>query len=410
MEFFNVDTVNEAQEKVFSALLRSGIKGSYCDLRDASGKVLYEDFLSPIDVPGFTRSSVDGYAVRSSDTSGATETIPVMLSLVGKVEMGEDTPLEIKSGECVYVPTGGMLPGGADAMVMIEYTEKYDKDHVAVNGSVAPGKNVVLKGEDFKCGDVLLKAGTVLGPSQMASLAAVNAEKIPVITPLKTAVFSTGDELVAPGEEYTPGKVFDINTTGLVELSKKYGMDVVITDILKDDRDLILSRIREAMSECDMILVSGGSSQGMKDHTEDIFNEISDGGVFTHGLAIKPGKPTILGYDEKTKTFLAGLPGHPVAAMMVFETVIGGSLRRIMNMKEAYTAGAVMGENIACDPGKVNCITVSLERGENGVVTALPVRGKSGLITTLSKADGYVLTEKDDEGINEGKKVEVHLL
>ena len=262
-------------------------------------------------IPAFRRSSVDGYAVCSKDTAGATESIPVFLKVLEEVEIGHPAVSKIEPGTCAYVPTGGMVPEGADAMVMVEYSERFGTDEVALYENVPYGKCIVLPGEDVKTGDIVLKAGTRIGPAQAGTLAALGVVQVPVFKPWKVAVLSTGDELVRIDQVPGPGQVRDINTWALSCYVKKTGLELVSAEAVRDEEVLLEEKIREAVKACDLILISGGSSQGKKDMTMEILNRISKEGVFTHGLALKPGKPTILGYDKEKNTLLGGLPGHP---------------------------------------------------------------------------------------------------
>ncbi|NLW69574.1 MAG: molybdopterin molybdenumtransferase MoeA [Eubacteriaceae bacterium] len=411
MELFKVDTIEEAKEKLKEALLGFGegfFKKETVKSAQSAGRVLAGDILSEIDVPGFNRSTVDGYALKSSDTRGASEAVPVFLKTAGEVKMGEKPDFTIKSGLCAYVPTGGMLPEGADSVAMIEYCEKFGESSVAVNETLSPGRNTVLKGEDIRRGDIFLKKGRVITPRDMGAMASAGVGSTEVFSPIKIGVISTGDELTDPSAQLECGKIYDINTYSLISLAASRGFEPVYKAVVPDEREEIVKAVGQAMESCEVVVLSGGSSQGEKDMTADIIDSLCNPGVFTHGLAIKPGKPTILGYDGEKKRILAGLPGHPVAAMMVFELVICSVFDELTGRSPIPCVFAEMAENYGCDQGKANCIPLILEEGARGY-KALPIPGKSSLMRTLTRADGYTLTDRNKEGLNRGEIVKVHL-
>ena len=407
MQLLKVDSIEQAREKLLDCASRWELPTETLPFEKAYGRILARDVFSPEDVPAFNRSTVDGYALRSVDTAAAGDSIPAFLKRAGAVEMGRAAECGVSPGECVEVPTGGMLPEGADAVIMLEYTEAFGEG-IAVHSSVAPGENTVLAGEDIKAGDVLLKRGTRLLPRHIGALAAVGKTQIDVYCPLKLAVFSTGDEVKDPREKLEAGQVHDINSYSLAALAESSGFEIVRGGLLQDDEALLREAVRESMADCDVVLVSGGSSQGTKDLTAKILDEIASPGVFTHGLAIKPGKPTILGADAQSRTILCGLPGHPVSAMMVFEMLFGWLYREMTGVREKPAIPATLTVNLASSPGKLNCWPVRLERDEDKWL-AVPIFGKSGLITTLSGADGYFTVQRGREGMSAGETVMVNL-
>lgn len=407
MKLLQVDTLEEARGKLFAVLNALTPAVEVVSLDDAGGRILAQDVVSGENIPGFYRSSVDGYAVCSRDTAGATESIPVFLEIIEEVAIGRPAKKTVKSGQCTYVPTGGMIPEGADAMVMVEYCELFDETEVAVCQSVPFGKFVVTPGEDVKAGQVLLKKGTVIGPAQTGALAAAGVTAVPVFIPWKVSILSTGDELVSPELTPGPGQVRDVNTWALNTFAKQAGMEVVKKQVLADEEALLEAAVRESMKVSDLVLTSGGSSQGKKDMTNDILDRVSDGGVFTHGLALKPGKPTILGFDKGTETLLVGLPGHPVAALTVFELLLVWLWKRKTGQSESVMTMARMKTNLASAPGKTTCLLVKLT-WEDGGYTAEPVLGTSGLISTMAEADGYVLVDMNQEGLRAGDLVQIY--
>lgn len=409
MKLLKVDTLAQAEKKLMESFGERRIETEMVSLDCASGRVLARDVISGEMIPSFYRSSVDGYAVRSADTAGASETIPVLLTIIEEVAIGTAAHKKVESGTCVYVPTGGMVPEGADAVVMVEYCETFGASQTAVYQAVSFGKSVVIPGEDVKNGQSLLFRGTRLKPAHIGALAAAGVSTVPVYKPWRVAVLSTGDELVSLEREPAPGQVRDINTWTLTAAAEAAGFEVIIKKVLPDREELITAAVKEAMDCCDLVFISGGSSQGKKDLTCDILNKVSGGGVFTHGLALKPGKPTILGYDEKTGTILAGLPGHPAAALTVFLLLIGKLFRKLTGQPEKPGMQAVMECGLASEPGKTTCLLVRLECRE-GSLTACPILGKSGLITTMAAADGYVLVDMNREGLKMGERVTVYPL
>lgn len=302
-----------------------------------------------------------------------------------------------------------MLPQGADAVVMIEYTEKFDEESIAVYDALSCGRNVIREGEDIKRGEAFIEKGRRIRPQETGALASAGVSRISVFRPWTVTVISTGDELAGVEDAIEKGRTRDINTYSLSAAAEGYGFKVADALVLKDDRDSIKKAISEAMTSSDVVLVSGGSSQGEKDYTADIMDELSHGGLLTHGIAIKPGKPTILAFDRESETILAGLPGHPAAALLIFELFIGWLYRELTFQKEPEKIKAEISENVPSAGGKATCIFVELVRREGRSCEARPILGKSGLITLLTKADGYTVTDANSEGVNEGDTVEVTL-
>lgn len=409
MRFLQVDTISGARERLLQEVGDNFLKMETVKLSEAYGKCLAEDIYAEENIPDFRRATVDGYAVKASDTQGAGESIPVFLSVVDEISIGKPALREIKNGECAYVPTGGMIPDGADAMVMVEYTELFDKRDAAVYSSVSAGNGVVQIGEDAKKGELLLSRGTVLHSAQTGVLASLGKHTVKVYAPWHITIISTGDELAEVGEEKGRCQVYDINTHALYALAKEQGMTVDKAFSVKDEDEKIEQALKDALLCSDIVVISGGSSQGKKDMTADIIDKIAEPGVWTHGLALKPGKPTIVGMDKPSGTLLIGLPGHPVAAIMVFQLLLVWLQKNLRGEKEEPGVPAVLSSNIPGAAGRAVCQTVKLEKEENGY-RAIPVFGKSGLMHTLTQADGYVLVEADKEGICKGETVYVQLL
>jgi molybdopterin molybdotransferase len=407
MKLLNVDTISEAKRKIADKVKSWTLKTETVTLDTGLGRVLAKNAYASCDIPAFSRSTVDGYAVNAADTSGAGEAVPAFLKNIGSVSMGKAAGFSINSGECAYVPTGGMLPVGADAVVMIEYAEAAGED-IAVYEAASPGAGMIEAGEDVKNGELLLRRGTLIRPQEAGALAAAGICTFPVFVPLRLSIISTGDELVPPEHSPRLGEVRDINTTALKALAFQHGYEVVSTRVLPDDEAGLEAALKEAIN-CDVALISGGSSQGNKDLTASVINKVARPGIFTHGLAVKPGKPTILGWDEESKTLFAGLPGHPVSAMMIFEIIFGGLIDSLFERMPPHPVPARVFCNIPGSPGKTVLQPVILHADGDGY-RAEPVFGKAGMITTLTRASGYIIIDLNKEGLKVGETVLVYLL
>ena len=372
-------------------------------LSAAMGRVLAEDIAATEYVPDFDRSTVDGYAVRAKDTFGCTDAIPAILPLQGEVLMGEGAEFALNPEECVAVPTGGAVPKGADSVVMVEYTEDYGDGTIGISKSVAPGQNMIFRGDDVFPGKVVLEQGRVLSSQDIGALAAIGRVQVPVAQNLKIGVISTGDELVPPEQTPGPGQVRDVNSPMLEAMLTAFGAEVINYGIVIDDEALLSEKVHKAVAECDAVLLSGGSSVGVKDAACRIIESM--GKLLMHGIAIKPGKPTILGKAGSKP--LVGLPGHPVAAYFITKIFILPLLCRLTGRKqESYTTTARVTESISANHGRAQVHCCRLE-SRDGALWASPIRGKSGLITTLAGADGYFVIDRDCEGLPQGAQVQV---
>ena len=372
-------------------------------LTAAMGRVLAEDIAATEYVPDFDRSTVDGYAVRARDTFGCTDAIPAILPLQGEVLMGEGAEFALNPEECVAVPTGGAVPKGADSVVMVEYTEDYGDGTIGISKSAAPGQNMIFRGDDVFPGKVVLEKGRVLSSQDIGALAAIGRVQVPVAKKLKIGVISTGDELVPPEQTPGPGQVRDVNSPMLEAMLTAFGAEVINYGIVIDDEALLSEKVHKAVAECDAVLLSGGSSVGVKDAACRIIESM--GNLLMHGIAIKPGKPTILGKTGSKP--LVGLPGHPVAAYFITKIFILPLLCRLTGRKqESYTTTARVTESISANHGRAQVHCCRLE-SRDGELWASPIRGKSGLITTLAGADGYFVIDRDCEGLPQGAQVQV---
>lgn len=372
-------------------------------MENAMGRVLAEDVSATEYVPDFDRSTVDGYAVRANDTFGCTDAIPAILSLQGEVLMGEGVGFTLESGACAAVPTGGAVPQGGDSVVMVEYTEDYGDGTIGISKPTAPGQNMIFRGDDVFPGKVVLKKGRVLSSQDIGALAAIGRVQVPVVKKLTVGILSTGDELVPP--ECTPGagQVRDVNSPMLGAMLNAFGANVIHYGIVVDDEKLLAQMVTKAVSECDAVLLSGGSSVGVKDAACRIISSM--GTLLLHGIAIKPGKPTILGKAGEKP--LVGLPGHPVAAYFITRLFVLPLLSQLMGREQKnYTVTAKITESVSANHGRAQYHCCRLER-RDGILHARPIRGKSGLITTLAGADGYFCIDRDCEGVPQGAEIQV---
>ena len=407
MKLLSVDTIEEARAKILESAQLWQLKTENVPLDAIQGRILAEDLYASCDIPGFSRATVDGYAVLAADTAGAGESIPVFLKKAGSVIMGSAANFPIRSGECASVPTGAMLPIGADAVVMTEYCE-INGAAIAVYEALAPGSGLAEAGEDCKAGDLLLRKGTVIRPQEIGALAAAGIFNPKVYSPLKFGIISTGDEIIPVDQIPRPGEIRDINTHALKALAQQKGYHVIDTRVLPDEETVLETFVKEAIAVSDIVLISGGSSQGEKDYTAAIIDRLAKPGLITHGLAIRPGKPTIIGRDDASKTLLVGLPGHPVSAMMVFEILFGWLSQQLFTITPPLPYLAKLSCNVPGSPGKTVILPVILSL-EEGIYSAQPVFGKSGMITTLTRANGYIIIDMNKEGMSKGDTVMVYL-
>ena len=372
-------------------------------LSAAVGRVLAEDIAATEYVPDFDRSTVDGYAVRARDTFGCTDAIPAILPVQGEVFMGEGADFTLNPEECAAVPTGGAVPAGADSVVMVEYTEDYGDGTVGISKAAAPGQNMIFRGDDVYPGKVILQKGRVLSSQDIGALAAIGRVLVPVVKKITVGILSTGDELVPPDVVPGPGQVRDVNGPLLEAMLTAFGVNVIHYGIVIDDEAKLTAVVTKAAAECDAVLMSGGSSVGVKDAACRIISSM--GTLLLHGIAIKPGKPTIIGKAGNQP--LVGLPGHPVAAYFVTKLFILPLLARLMGKTLTnYTVTARVTESISANHGRAQYHCCRLEHREDGLY-AYPIRGKSGLITTLAGADGYFCISRDCEGLPQGAEIQV---
>lgn len=408
MQFFKVKTVEDTfaliDEKI-SKIKETEVR----TLDEALHYILAEDIRAEENVPGFDRSTVDGYAVIARDTYGSSESMPGFLNVAGEVHMGEEAVKPVGRGEAIYVPTGGMLPPGSDSVLMIEHSEEIG-GLLNTYKQIAPGENVIRSGEDIRSGEVLLTQGTKLRPQELGALAALGVSEVKVYRKLKAAYLSSGDEIV-PYETKTleTGQIRDINYLTVKGLANEWDIEVIYGGITRDDYQGFASKARELYEQADCLILSGGSSVGTKDYTTEVIQSLGDPGVFVHGISIKPGKPTILAVADGKPVI--GLPGHPASAMIIFKLFGEQVFRKLKGEKYEQKPERIFArivKNIASSPGRSDYIRVRLEE-RDGEWWAEPIIGKSGLITTLVKSDGIVEIVSEKEGISQGEYVPVIL-
>jgi len=403
--FFKVKT----REQVWSEFQRFPLLDTEeVPLAQGLNRVLAEQIVSKEDLPPFIRSTVDGYAVRAQDTFGASESLPALLEVVGEVGMGEVPAFELNNGKAARMPTGGMLPAGADSVVMVEYTEELDQKSVAVSRSVAPLENVIRPGDDFRAGQVALQAGRRLRPQEIGLLAGLGQEKITVRRQPKAAIISTGDEIVPIEQDPRPGELRDINSHSLAAMVRECGGVPLLLGLAPDQFAELRTKCQQALDGADICLISGGSSVGSRDLTLDVLTSFNHSEILAHGVAISPGKPTIL-VKTGEKGFW-GLPGHVASAMVVFQVLVRPFMSYLSGadlfLGEGRPIPAKLSRNVASKQGREDFIRVRLRQDDSGLA-ADPIFGESALISTLVHADGLICIHRHVEGLYAGEVVEV---
>lgn len=426
-EFLTLLPPEEARVLLLSHISHAITDLELMDVPASLGRILGEDLIAPHPLPDFLRSTVDGYAVRAKDTHGASDSLPAYLNLVGEVPMGDTPPFQVGAGQCALIHTGGMLPNGADAVVMLEYTQQIGKDsqllitteEIEVLRSVADGENVIRVGEDVAQGQLVQAQGSLLGPAAIGGLMALGMVRIKVVRKIRVGLISTGDEVIDPHQMPRPGQVRDVNSYTLGALVEKSGGLAKSYGVVPDTLDALKKIAGEALSECDMVIITAGSSASIRDMTADVIGSLGKPGVLVHGINTRPGKPTILGVcDGKA---VIGLPGNPVSALVngylfvvpVIEKLLGALPRPHPSVLAQLTV------NLASQAGREDWWPVKLAtethghgefRMRNIKLRAEPIFGKSNLIFTLAAADGLLRIDSDATGLSAGEMVEVYLL
>ena len=378
-------------------------------LDESAGRYLAQDWAAPEDLPGFARSTVDGYAVRAQDVFGAQEGSPALLECVGDCPMGSAPSFSLAPGQTARILTGGMLPEGAHSVVMVEYSRPIEENLVELIRTQAPGDHVLERDEDAAEGSVLIPAGRRLRSQEVGLLAALGQQTVPVRRRPRVTILSTGDEVVPFEKKPLPGQVRDVNSHSLAALCTGAGADVRMAGLIDDDRTRLETAVREAAQWADVVLLSGGSSAGMRDHTVEVFLSMPDSSLLVHGAAISPGKPFILA--RTGGICLMGLPGQVASALVCARVFLLPLLSHFQGGEETVTPGvsAVLSRSVASAQGRRDFIRVRLSRSADGWI-ADPVTAPSGLISGLVAADALVVCSENSEGLYAGQSVFAELL
>ena len=377
-------------------------------LLEATGRILATDIFSEHDLPGFARATMDGFAVRAASTFGASEANPAYLTVAGEVAMGESPSFTVGTGQVSRISTGGMLPKGTDAVIMVEHTETLDDTTIEAYRSVAPGQHVITVGEDFLKDETILTAGQNLRPQETGLLAAFGHRDVTVYRRPIVGIISTGDEIVPINQLPQPGQIRDINSYSLSGQVQNAGGVPIFYGIVADDYPALLDMCQQAIQETDMVLLSGGSSVGMRDFTIEVLSNLPDTEILVHGISISPGKPTILARSSGKAVW--GLPGQVVSAMVVFKAVVLPFCEHVAGLipgqRYLPTASARLDRSLASAQGRTDFVRVRLYR-KDGSLQAEPILGKSGLINTMVKADGLIQIDINTEGLDKDTMVAV---
>jgi molybdenum cofactor synthesis domain-containing protein len=408
--FRKLMTFDEAKKAISLHLKPEALGEEEIPLLGAYNRVLKENITSTLDVPPFNRSTVDGYAVKAEDTFGAEENQPVKLKICGVVNVGELPRISIAKGQAAEIVTGAPIPEGADAVVMVEDTER-ESDELRVYSAVTKDENIMKKGADIKKGETVLKAGRVLGSPEIGVLAALGITKAKVFKVPIVAVLSTGAEVTEPGRKLPPGKIYDINAYSLSTAVVESGGKPVYLGVVPDDKTELRKALEHALDSADMVITSGGVSVGPRDITPQIVDSLGKPGLIVCGIAVKPGKPTTIALIGRKPVF--SLPGHPTSALLMFHLLVRPVIRLLSGKpaKEAKTVKAVAGARLFSAKGRRTFVMVRLKRDKSNRLIAEPVEtGASGAITTLAKADGFVEIPENQQFIDADEETAVALL
>ncbi len=409
-EFLKLLPPTEALQVLLNQLPAKSLTGEWVPSTEALGRVTNSTVMSPEDIPAFPRSTVDGYAVRASDTFGASDTLPMYLALVGESPMGRMPDFSIHLGQAGLIHTGGMLPGGCDAVVMLENVQAARPGEIEVLKAVAAGENILRPGEDVKKGDTLLPAGAILRPAEIGGLIALGLTRIEVVARPRVGILSSGDEVIPPQDVPVPGQVRDINSYTLGALAAQIGAEPKLYGIVPDREQDLRESLAQALKECDLVVVTAGSSASARDLTAAVIQEMGQPGVLVHGVNVKPGKPTILAVcDGKA---VIGLPRNPVSALVIAGIFLTPEVDRLMGVEAKPFRPFVparLTTNLSSQAGREDWVPVRLVQTGAGYL-ADPIFYKSNLIFSLSKADGLVHIPAAANGLPVGELVDVELL
>ena len=401
-------SVEEARRLLLSNLTAPKVSESIA-LEEGFNRILAEAVTSGENLPPQPRSVMDGYAVKAADTFGASESMPCYLDITGQVEMGSLPEGSVTKGSCFKIATGGFLPDGADSVVMFEHTVPVDETMIEVVKGVGEGTNVIKTGEDIATDEVAIESGHLLRPQDIGLLAALGEQTISVYPRIRVGILSTGDEIVDHKQKPEPGKIRDINSFALAGMAERCGAIATRYGIVSDTRDVFFAALEKAIAENDIVLFSGGSSVGVRDLGEQAVDAFGPPGILVHGVALKPGKPVLIGMSGEKPVF--GLPGHPVSALVCFELFVKPAISRLSGRDTESqipsTITAKLSRNINSAAGRLDIVRVRITQQNNDII-ADPVMGRSGAISTLSRADGYFMIDESSQGTSQGALVEVY--
>ena len=407
--FKKLVTLEEAIEKLYKYYTPKPVGVEKIGIERALNRVLAKDIVAPIDVPPFDRSAYDGFAVIASDTYTAYEDRPVKLEVIGNINAGQFPKIKVKKGTAVEIGTGGVIPPGANAVVMVEHTNREGK-FVYVYKSVAPGQNIQPAGSDLRIGEIVLNKGTVLSPREIGVIAALGINEVTVFKRPRVAIISTGDEIEKPGKELPLGKIYDINAYSIGNAVKEAGGEPIFLGIARDNAEEIYEKIKKGLQIADVVMTSGSTSAGVKDILYNLVNKLGNPGIIVHGIKISPGKPTIIGVVDG-KLFI-GLPGYPTSALSIFMRIVAPVIRELSGYprdKLTLTVNAKINTRVQSVPGRHTFVPVSLIKSSSEQYIAFPTRWGSGSISTLAFADGVIEIPENINYLEEGASVEVRL-
>ena len=408
--FRELASFDSSKKLIFNKINPKPLGSERISLLKAHLRTLSEDIISDLNIPPFHRSTVDGFAVKAEDTFDAEENNPVKLNIVGSINVGFCSELVLGNGEAVEIVTGAPIPSGANAVVMVENTQKHE-NQILIYRAVSQDENVMKKGTDVKKGEIVLKKGAVLEASKIGVLAAIGLDYVQVFRLPKIAIISTGAEITTPGKKLLPGKIYDINAYSLSAAVLKSGGEPIYQGVVPDDEVSLRNALKEALLSSDIVITSGGVSVGPKDYTPRVVNCLGKPGVILSGIAVKPGKPTTVALIGKKPVF--SLPGHPTSALLIFHLLVHPIIQKICGktLIENQTIKAILDTRLFSAKGRKTYITVTLTRDKKQKLIATPTKtGVSGAITTLSKADGFVEIAANQQFIDSNEEVNVTLL
>ncbi|MDE5463957.1 molybdopterin biosynthesis protein [Bradyrhizobium sp. CSS354] len=408
-QFLKILSREEALARFEAALFPRALLSETRKLGAALGASLADDITAPIDVPPFDRSNVDGFAVRSADLATAGEGAPVRLGLNGEtIHCGTVPALQVAAGTATAIATGGPLPRGADAVVMVEHTQPAGSGAIEVRRAASPGQFISYAGSDIARGEALLRAGTIIGSREVGMLAACGIAEVRVVRKPRVAVISTGDELVQPGEVLAPAAIYDTNGAIVTAAIDENGGEAVFLGAIPDDEAQLEAAMRRALADADMLVLSGGTSKGAGDLSHRIIGRLGQPGIIAHGIALKPGKPLCLAVCDGKPVVI--LPGFPTSAMFTFHDMIVPVLRKIAGLPPRADArvSATVPVRIASELGRTEFVMVSLVEGKDGLI-AYPSGKGSGAITSFAQADGFLRIDALADQMPAGTEAEVTL-